>query len=157
MICLAIGLGVLGFAAMRHARRCHGGHHGWLHHRHAHHRHAHRGWLLHAALARIDASPAQERVILRTVDKLHEHVHTARRSLLAVRGDLGAAIRGPLLDDAALGAVLGRVDASASEVRTAAIEALRAIHAILDDDQRAQVADLLGNDGQGWWRRGPYR
>jgi Spy/CpxP family protein refolding chaperone len=160
MICLAIGLGVLGIAAMRRARRCHGGGHGW--HGggggwHRHHRHGRRRWMMHAALDRIDASPAQERAIIAEVDKLHERVHGAKRNLKDARGDLSAAVRGPVLDDAALGAVLGRVDTSTAEARAAVVDALRTIHGVLDDKQRAQVADLLDSNGGGWWRRGPYR
>jgi hypothetical protein len=76
------------------------------------------------------------------------------------RGDLAAALRGSELDDAALGAVLGRVDAATGEARSAVIDALRGIHGLLDDRQRGQVADLIdrsaGGPG-GWWRTGPYR
>jgi hypothetical protein len=48
--------------------------------------------------------------------------------------------------------VLGRVDGATAEARTAVLEALRNIHAVLDDNQRNQLADLLD---RGWWRRGP--
>ncbi len=163
MICLAIGLGVLGFAAMRRARHCRGyGHHGWHGWHHGHHgwhgrHHGMRRYMLHALLARLDASPAQERAIISELEKLEERVHAARRNLKDARGDLSAAIRNPELDDAALGAVLGRVDATTGEVRTAAIEALRNIHALLDDKQRTQLADLLDRSGGGFWRGGPYR
>jgi hypothetical protein len=111
---------------------------------------------MYAALERIDASPAQERAIIAEVDKLHERLHGAKRSVKEARGDLATAIRGTTLDDAALGAVLGRVDGSTGEVRTAVLEAVRSIHGILDDKQRAQVADLL-DQGGGFWRSGPYR
>jgi Spy/CpxP family protein refolding chaperone len=167
MICIALGLGVLGFMAARRARRCgRGGCYGWHHH---HHRgwHGHRGWQgygwrgrgragLHMALAHIDATPAQERAIVAEVDKLHDRLHSARSTLKDGRADLAAAIRGDTLDDAALGAVLGRVDGATGEARSAVLEALRNIHGVLDDKQRAQLADLLD---QGWWRRGgsPYR
>lgn len=171
MICLALGLGVLGFMAMRRARHCHGyaghphsdGWRGW-HGRHHHHHHHHQGrsggrrsWMLHAALARIDASPAQERAIVGEVEKLGERMYGARTSLKGARGDLSAAVRGPILDDAALGAVLGQVDASTAEARSAVLDALRNIHAVLDDGQRAIVADLIDRNGGGFWRRGPYR
>ena len=64
MICLALGLGALGFFAMRRARRCHHGglHRGWRGHWY-HHHHMRRRWLLHAMLMRLDATPAQERAI----------------------------------------------------------------------------------------------
>jgi hypothetical protein len=168
MTCLAIVLGVLGIAAMRRAhRRCHGyygygwsgpfghgypGHHGW------HGRHRARGrMMLHALFMRIDASPAQERAIIAEVEKLQDRVHGAKAGLHDARGDLAAALRGPVLDDAALGAVLGRVDTATSEARAAVIDALRGVHGVLDDRQRSTIADLLDRGG-GWWRGfGPYR
>lgn len=178
MICLALGLGALGFIAARKARRCFrgggcGG--GWHHHhRHGWHGGSRGGWHeggyygrgawgggrragLHMALAHIDATPAQERAIVAEVDKLHERLQGARSTLKDGRADLAAAIRGENLDDASMGAVLGRVDGATAEARTAILEALRNIHKTLDDKQRAQLADLLD---QGWWRRGgggPYR
>ncbi len=160
MICLALGLGVLGFCAMRKARRCHayggcgGGHHwrGWGHHGYR------RNWMLHGLLARLDASPAQERVIIGEIDKVRERLWTAKSSLRDGRADLGAAIRGPVLDDAALGAVLGRVDAATGEARAAVLDALRNIHAVLDDKQRAILGDMLDRGAGGWHGGGsPYR
>ena len=170
MICLALGLGVLGFMAMkraryhhgwhgyRHAYGCGGGgwHGGW--HGHHHHRRGGRGsWFLNAALSRIDATPAQERVIVAEIEKLQERMYGARTSLKDARPDLAAAVRNPVLDDAALGAVLGRVDGSTAEARAAVIEALRNIHAVLDDRQRATIGDLIDRRGGGFWRGGPYR
>jgi Spy/CpxP family protein refolding chaperone len=161
MICLAVGLGILGALAFRRARRCHRGGCGgygygwygpWSGHHHGHHR---RHWMLHAALARLDATPAQERAIVAEVDRVRERIHAAKSNLKETRGDLAAAMRGPSLDDAALGAVLGRVDLATGEARAAIIDGLRNIHAVLDDGQRAQLAEML--DGRGWWRSGPYR
>jgi uncharacterized membrane protein len=169
MICLAAAIGILGFAAMRRAhRRCHGHHgYGWYgpygqgHHGHHGFGGRHRGgrMMLHALLARIDASPAQERAIIGEVEKLQERVHSAKAGVKDARGDLAAALRGPVLDDAALGAVLGRVDTATGDARSAVIDALRGIHGVLDDKQRAQVADLLDRGAGGWWRPGwgPYR
>jgi uncharacterized membrane protein len=113
--------------------------------------------MLYAALERIDATPAQERFIVAEIEKLSDRLHVARGNLRESRGDLAAALRGPALDDAALGAVMGRVDGATGEVRAAAIDALRAIHGVLDDKQRAQLADILDKGAGGWWRMGPYR
>jgi uncharacterized membrane protein len=112
--------------------------------------------MLHAGLARIDATPAQERFIVNEVDRVRDRVRAAKAGLGDARGDLAAALRGPALDDAALGAVLGRTDAATAEARAAILDGLRAIHGVLDDKQRAQVADMLDSRG-GWWRSGPYR
>lgn len=173
MICLAVAVGILGFAAMRRARsRCYGHFgYGWYgpfggghddspwsghHHRGFGGGHRRRRWMLHAMFHKIDASPAQERAIIAEIEKLQERVHGAKVGVKDARGDLAAALRGPELDDAALGAVLGRVDAATGEARAAVLDALRGIHGVLDDRQRAQVADLLDRGGAGW-RTGPYR
>jgi hypothetical protein len=165
MICLALGLGALGFVALRKARRCRHGYgygHGCAHDGgwYGHHHWAGPPWPrrrgLYMGLAHLDASPAQERAIVAEVDQLRTRLQSARGTMKDARGDLAAAIRGPMLDDAALGAVLGRVDGATGEARAALIDAIRNIHAVLDDKQRARLGDLL--DG-GWWRHGggPYR
>ena len=169
MICLALGLGILGFCAMRKAHRCHAhgmGYGGWDHHHGWHggwQRHGwgggnhRRRWMMNAMFSRIDATPAQERAIVGELDQLEHRVRAAKSGLRDARGDLAAAVRGQTLDDAALGGALGRLDATTGEVRAAVLDALRNIHALLDDRQREQVADILDN---GWWRRGggsPYR
>lgn len=174
MICLAIGAGLLAaFAIKRAHRRHHGcgygyghgcdggsgwrGPHGWRGPRGWHGRGGGR-WPLHMALSHLDATPAQERAIVAEIGRLEERLATAKLTAKEARGDLAAAIRGPALDDAALGAVLGRVDGATAEARTAVIEALRNVHGLLDDGQRAQLADLLD---KGAWRGGagggPYR
>ncbi|MGE3547528.1 MAG: hypothetical protein AB7L28_26620 [Kofleriaceae bacterium] len=161
MICLAIGLGALGFLALRRARRCghHFGHgHGWRGGWYGHHhgRHGRRRWILRSAFMRLDATPAQERAIVAELDKLEDRVRAARSGLSDARGDLSAAVRGAELDDAALGAVLGRIDGVVAETRSAFLDALRGVHAVLDDKQRAALADLIDRRG-GWWHSGPYR
>ncbi|HEX7840015.1 MAG TPA: hypothetical protein VF469_21210 [Kofleriaceae bacterium] len=142
---------------MRRAHHCSRGHHG--HGWYGSFGHGEHGWrgrgsrmMLHALLGRIDASPAQERAIIAEVDRLQDRVRGAKAGVHDAGADLAAALRGPVLDDAALGAVLGRVDAAIGEVRAAAIDALRGVHGVLDHRQRAQVADLLEHRG-GWWRR----
>jgi uncharacterized membrane protein len=110
-------------------------------------------WLFH----RIDASPAQERAIVAEIEKLQDRLRTVKGGVHDARGDLAAALRGPVLDDAALGAALGRVDTATGAARSAVVDALRGVHGVLDDRQRGQLADLLDRGG-GWWRGfGPYR
>jgi Spy/CpxP family protein refolding chaperone len=114
--------------------------------------------MLHGLLARIDATPAQERAIVHEVERLQDRLRATKASLRETRGDLGAALRGPVLDDAALGAVLGRVDGATAEARAAIVDGLRNVHGLLDERQRAQLADLLEHLSS--WRGGgggPYR
>ncbi len=129
-----------------HERR----HHGW-HGRHG----GRRRWMLDVALERIDASPAQERAIIAEVDQLEERLHTARRGLRDLRGPLADAVAASELDEAALAGVLHGVDQAGAEARAAVVDALRKLHALLDDKQRAELGSLLG---RGAARGGaPYR
>jgi uncharacterized membrane protein len=157
MICLAIGVGILAAIAFRKAR-CyrHGYYYGWHRGWHGWHHYGHRRWPLDLALSHLDATPAQERAIVAEIERLKERVSTAKGTMKDARGDLAAAIRGPVLDDAALGAVLGRVDGATAEARGAVIDAVRNIHGLLDEKQRERLADLLDRSG---WRGagGPYR
>ncbi|MCX5742583.1 MAG: Spy/CpxP family protein refolding chaperone [Proteobacteria bacterium] len=143
---------------MRRAHHCHGAHHHRSWRQAAYGGCGGGGWrrhLVHRMLGHIDASPAQERAIIAELEKLQERARDTRFSMRDARTDLAAAMRGPLLDDAALGAVLGRVDAGTQAMRGAALDALRNIHALLDDTQRAQLADLLDRGWHGGFR-GPH-
>lgn len=171
MTALAIVIFVLGIMALRRAHRWHHGSygHGWYgpygHGCHSHRswggwhgRHARQRMMLHWLFSRIDASPAQERAIIAELEKLQDRLRAAKAGVHDARGDLAAALRGPVLDDAALGAALGRVDTATGAARSAVIDALRGVHGVLDDRQRGQLADLLDRGGGGWWRGfGPYR
>lgn len=170
MTALAIVIFVLGMMALRRAHRWHHGSyrsrwygpygHGCHSHRWGgwHGRHVRERMMLHWLFSRIDASPAQERAIIAELEKLQDRLRTARAGVHDARGDLAAALRGPVLDDAALGAALGRVDTATGAARSAVIDALRGAHGVLDDRQRGQLADLLDRGGGGWWRGfGPYR
>ena len=171
MTALAIVIFVLGIMALRRAHRWHHGYYGYGwggpfgHGCHSHHgrfgwagRRRHRAWMmLHWLFSRIDASPAQERAIIAELEKLQDRLHAVKSGVHEARGDLAAALRGPVLDDAALGAALGRVDTATGAARSAVLDALRGVHGVLDDRQRGQLADLLDRGG-GWWRGfGPYR
>jgi hypothetical protein len=159
MMCFAAAFGLLGIAAMRRVHHCGRGDRradwdspfGRDDRRERRHGRGSR-WMVQALLRRIDASPAQARAIVDEVDKLADRVQGARAGAHDARADLAAALRGPVLDDAALGAALGRIDAALGETRSAAIDAVRGVHALLDDRQRGELATLIEH-GDGWWRR----
>ena len=145
----------------RARRHCHGHHgYGWYGpygdgHDDDGRRGRHRGgqrMMLRALFHRLDATPAQERAIIAEIDKAQDRVLGAKIGVHEARGDLAAALRGAVLDDAALGAELGRADTAVSEARAALIDALRGVHAVLDDRQRAELADRVEHRAR-WWRR----
>jgi hypothetical protein len=161
MLLLAIGVGLIGALAFRRAhRRCHGyGHlgggfgHGPCGHGHGRRRWGRHGWggrhggprrwLLDRALERIDASPAQERAIIAEVEQLEEKLHAAGRRMRDQRGSLADVVRGSELDEGGLAGIEHELEEAGSGARAAILEAVRKIHALLDDRQREQLAALL--------------
>ena len=158
MLCLALGIGVfaaIAFAKARRHRHGHGCHHGGGHGPH-HGRWHRRGrrWFVHRTLARLDATPAQERALVAELDALEQRLRAARGGLTALRPALADALRGRELDGAALAGLEAGVDAAIADARAALVDGLRGIHALLDDKQRATLAELLGGGRGG---AGPYR
>jgi len=170
MIGLAIGLGALGFLIAHKARRHayahghgHGGCGGRWHHR-GWYDHMGRfggrgdGWL-RVVSHHLDTTPAQERVIQREVGTLFESARDARRSAFAGRPDLARAVGSPVFDADAATAAFAGAGKAAADLQAQAIEAMRRIHEVLDDEQRKELAELI--DGARWrFARsgaGPYR
>ena len=167
MIGLAIGLGALGFFIAHRARRrawaygyggggCgrHGGGGPW-----GHHGYGGRGHWMRYVSHRLDTTPAQERVIQREVGALLETARDARRGAFSGRGDLARAIGGPVFDADAANAGFAGVTSAANAVQTQAIDSLRKIHEVLDDEQRKELAGMIegGRFRFGGMPGGPYR
>jgi Spy/CpxP family protein refolding chaperone len=165
MLGLAIGLGVLGFFVAHRARRHgHGGcgrggwHRGWPGAWAGHGHGAGEGWL-RLVSARLDTTPAQERVIQRELGTLVERARDARRGAFGGKADLARAVRTSEFDASAAAAAFDAVTAATGDLRSAVIDSLRKIHEVLDDEQRQELGSLI--DG-GRWRfagpaGGPYR
>src|SRR5262245_18803839 len=144
MIGCALALGALGFfIAHRARRRCYGGgwrrygyHGGW-------HDHMSRfgggyrgdGWLRFVS-HELQTTPAQERVIHREVGQLFERAREARHGATAGRADLARAVGNPEFDDTAAQAAVEPARKAVDDLGTAAVESLRKIHEVLDDEQR---------------------
>ena len=186
MMILAIGLGALGYMALRraHHRRMayaygfggpcsarfgHHAWHGW--HGGGFHGRGHgfgppwarrggaRRWMVMRALAELDASPAQERAIIAELEQLEEKLHGAGRKLREQRGPLADAMRGPELDEGALAGIEHDLEASGREARAAVLETVGKVHALLDDRQRETLGSMLGRGVRNAGPRdgGPFR
>lgn len=111
-------------------------------------------WRLRRSLTRrlideLDASAEQERVISTELARLEQRLGELRLGLSDLAADLALAFGSAELDEAALAGPGARIDAAALEARTAMLEALRAIHAVLEPAQRAHLVHL--------WARAPWR
>ena len=113
------------------------------------------GWIW-AALARLDLSPAQEKVVRAELDLLKRRARGMREETSQTRADLARAVRGEEFEEGALASMFIRHDERLHDLRGDLAGALGRIHAVLDEDQRQRLADLLERaPARGWG--GPYR
>ena len=151
-IALTAFVGLAAFKVIRHRRHCHGG--GWGPH-HRRHRGGPRSFLWHA-LARLDLSPAQEKVVRAEVDELKKKARTLKDEGSSARGDMARSIRTETFEEGALAAMFIRHDDLLHGLRGDLAGALGRIHAVLDPEQRERLADLIESGaGRAWG--GPYR
>ncbi|HUS63430.1 MAG TPA: periplasmic heavy metal sensor [Kofleriaceae bacterium] len=164
--CIALGafLALVAFKFLHHRRMCAAGGRGWgHHHHHHHHRRGGRGGgrgMMWAALARLDLTPAQEKVVRAEVEKVRDKARALKEEAAASRGDMARSIRGESFEEGALADMFVRHDDRMHDLRGEVAGALGRIHAALDPEQRERLASLLEEGPRGLWRemrRGPYR
>lgn len=103
---------------------------------------------LYRVLARLDATPAQERVIVAAVEEFRDTVRTQRGELRDSRKDVATAMRAEGFDAILLGDTFSRQDTKIEEVRKAFVGAIAKIHEALDERQRKVLADMIEG---GFW------
>lgn len=118
-----------------------------------------RGFFLRKLFMQLDTTPSQEREIKRAVEELQREALDAREELKASRAGIARAIMGPEVDELAIGEASVKADAGTAKVKAAVEATLRRVHAILDDRQRATLAELLEHGPAAFrgFRGGPYR
>ncbi|KYF61162.1 Spy/CpxP family protein refolding chaperone [Sorangium cellulosum] len=92
---------------------------------------------------RLGTTPSQEKVIVSAIDELRAAADAQRGEIRGTRVDVAAAVRSPSFDETRLGELFARHDAAIESLRRASVGALGKIHAVLDDRQREQLADLI--------------
>jgi uncharacterized membrane protein YccC len=121
-----------------------------------------RGWgpraMLRGLFERLGTSTAQEKVITAAAEDIYASTEPLRDELRATRRDIAAALRGPAIDEIALGELFSRHDDVLRETRKRAVGALARVHDALDDKQRAVLADVLERGSRrDFHGGGPYR
>lgn len=106
-----------------------------------------RAGLVRRLARRLDASPAQEKVLLEEAEALGLALREARIGLSASREDLARAFEADTLGADALDALGAAAVARADAVRRRAGTALARLHATLDAAQRRRLAELLRRRG----------
>jgi Spy/CpxP family protein refolding chaperone len=127
--------------------------------RHWHHHHRGGGRWGRARLRwlfeRLETSPGQEKVIVKTVEEVTEAFAKVRDEVGPSRAALGRALRGEQFDGAAVREMFTRHDVAFDNLRRTVQGGLAQVHEALDPRQRRELADLIEHGfGYGW--RGGY-
>lgn len=131
-------------------------------HGHHDHDHGHRGGFrgfgrgfgfgprafVYRLLARLEATPAQERVIVNAIEEFRDVAKSQRAELRESRKDVAKALRADGFDAVLMGETFARHDGRIEEVRKAFVGALSKIHDALDERQRKILADMVEG---GFW------
>jgi len=99
--------------------------------------------LLFSTLARLDATPSQEKAILGAIDELKDAARELRGTGRETRGDVARAVSTPTFDDGAIESAATRVDEASRKMRTIVASTLAKIHGVLDDRQRKVLGDMI--------------
>ena len=107
-----------------------------------------------AVLARVQATPAQERAIGAAVDEFRDDIKKlgggeVRRS----RQEIADALRRPTFDGVAMGEQFARHDSIIEGSRKAFVGLVARVHDALEPEQRQQLAKLVERGPRfGWWQ-----
>jgi uncharacterized membrane protein len=110
-------------------------------------------WLL----ARLDLSPAQEKVVRAELHTLKQKARTLRDETTASRADMARAVRGEDFEEDALASMFIRHDDQLHNLRQDLGGALGRIHSVLDPAQRERLAEMIEKGPRGAAWGGPYR
>jgi hypothetical protein len=101
------------------------------------------GFVMRFLSERLDASPAQEKVIAQAIDEMREAIGKARDGFKASRGDVANAVRSDNFDVSHVGALFSKHDDAIDGVRKAFVSAMQKVHDALDERQRKILADII--------------
>jgi len=115
------------------------------------------GVMLRGLFEHLDTTPGQEKVIHEAISELRAEGRHWREELQKSRADIGKAMRAESFDEVVLGELFARHDSAIEALRKATTGALARVHVVLDERQRARLADLIEMGPAAFRRRRSYR
>lgn len=109
-------------------------------------------WILNRVLARLQASPSQSREVTAAFDEFTAEIKDLRGEGKRTREDLSKALRNQVFDEVLLGELYARHDTVIEKGRKALVGLMARVHAVLEEEQRERLADLL-DKGPRFWRQ----
>jgi len=99
--------------------------------------------VMRSVLDHLEATPAQERVIVAAAEEFRAEAAKFRGELRKSRGDIAGAFRKPSFDEVALGELYARHDTAIEGLRRAFVGLGAKVHDALEEKQRARLADII--------------
>jgi hypothetical protein len=135
------------------------GHHGW----HGHERSEYsdyrgygderetsmprgRGSFMYGLLSKLEATPAQEKVLFGALSELQALRKKAREELKHARRDVAEAFRSPVFSEESVGAATARLEGIVEDARKVGIGIFAKAHEVLDERQRRILAELIATE-----------
>jgi hypothetical protein len=138
--------------------------------------HGHRGWhgedgvsgfsgpvsFLRPLFLKLETTPGQERVIVQSVKDLQLAREKMASDLKGWRKELATALRMSVFDETTVGTLSAQIENALLEMRKAGIDAFAKVHEVLDEKQRAHLAETVEHGwgplfGLGSFATGPER
>jgi hypothetical protein len=107
------------------------------------------GGVLRFLFEALDTSPGQEKEIRSAADEFFDQARSMRRDVREWRADVAKAVSGEFFDETTMGELFARQDDGLDKLRRSVVGGLARVHAVLDENQRKRLAELV--------ERGPYR
>jgi hypothetical protein len=111
------------------------------------------GFVARAISDRLEATPAQEKVIRDAVDEFREAASRLRGEGRKTRADVAGAFRKGHFDEVLFGELFARHDSALTDLRKAFVGMGARIHDALDERQRSRLADMIESGPGGFWPR----
>jgi len=120
-------------------------------------RHRRREWILNRMSSHLDTTPSQDKVLEDVVDDLMEVFGEQRSSFSSARSSLADILAAAEYDQASMDALKAEQDESLGAMHGAAGDALKRLHAVLDEEQRERLASFISRGPRGHHCRGRRR
>jgi hypothetical protein len=111
------------------------------------------GFVARVISDRLEATPAQERVIREATEEFREALGKLRGEGGKTRADVATAFRKSNFDEVLFGELFARHDDAITGVRKAFVGMGARIHDALDEKQRARLADMIESGPRAFWGR----
>ena len=97
---------------------------------------------------RLRVDPDQEDILDHALRDVQQSLKELRQALAESRQTVAQAFSAEAVDDPALAAAFARQDQAISRARQDLASAIKQVHAVLDEEQRARLAELLGKEAE---------